>query len=44
MPQVKFKYQDEACVYPKLLQAVYALCTAKGKDALCTSAYRSIEY
>ncbi len=43
MPQVKFKYQDEACVYPKLVQAVNALCAAKGKDALCTSGYRSLE-
>ncbi len=43
MPQVKFKYQDEALVYPNLVQAVNALCTAKGKDALCTSGYRSLE-
>jgi hypothetical protein len=41
MPQVKFKYQDEVCVYPKLVQAVNALCAAKGKDCLCTSGYRS---
>ncbi len=43
MPQVRFKYQDEACVYPKLVQVVNALCIAKGKDALCTSGYRSLD-
>lgn len=43
MPQVKFKYPDEACVYPKLVQAVNSLCAAKSKDALCTSGYRSLE-
>lgn len=43
MPQVKFKYADEACVYPKLIAAVNTLCAAKGKDALCTSGYRSLE-
>ncbi len=43
MPNVKFKYPDEACVYPKLVQAVNALCVAKGKDTLCTSGYRSLE-
>jgi hypothetical protein len=43
MPQVKFKYKDEACVYPKLIQAVNALCSAKGRDCLCTSGYRSSE-
>lgn len=43
MPRVKFKYQDEACVYPKLVLAVNSLCVAKGKDALCTSGYRSLE-
>ena len=43
MPQVKFKYQDEACVYPKLIQAVNALCVEKRKNCLCTSGYRSSE-
>lgn len=39
---VKFKYQDETSVYPKLINAVNNLCTAKGKDCLCTSGYRSL--
>ncbi len=39
---VKFKYPDESYIYPKLLAAVNALCTAKGKDCLCTSGYRSL--
>ncbi len=43
MPNVKFKYLDEACVYPKLVHAVNILCVAKGKDCLCTSGYRSLE-
>ncbi len=43
MPQVKYKYQDESYVYPKLIAAVNTLCAAKGKDALCTSGYRSLE-
>ncbi len=43
MPSVKFKYQDESCVYPKLIQAMNALCRAYKKDCLCTSGYRSPE-
>lgn len=43
MSSLKFKYPDEACVYPKLIAAVNALCETKGKDALCTSGYRSLE-
>ena len=43
MPCVKFKYQDESCVYPKLINAVNILCIAKGRDCLCTSGYRSVE-
>ena len=43
MPQVNFKHPDEACVYPQLVAAVNALCDAKGKDALCSSGYRSLE-
>lgn len=43
MPSVKFKYKDEACVYPKLINAVNVLCIAKGKDCFCTSGYRSID-
>lgn len=43
MPCVKFKYQDETCVYPKLINAVNILCIAKGRDCLCTSGYRSVE-
>ena len=41
MASVKFKYQDEAAVYSKLVNAVNTLCAAKGKDCLCTSGYRS---
>jgi hypothetical protein len=43
MPSVKFKYADQACVYPKLINAVNVLCVAKGKDANCVSGYRSLE-
>lgn len=43
MSCVRFKYKDEACVYPKLINAVNILCTAKGKDCLCTSGYRSVD-
>ena len=43
MSQVKFKYQDESCVYPKLIYAVNALCKAYKKDCLCTSGYRSLD-
>jgi hypothetical protein len=43
MSKINFKYSDEACVYPKLVAAMNALCAAKGKDALCTSGYRSLE-
>ncbi len=43
MPNVKFKYQDERFVYQKLIDQVNVLCTAKGKDCLCTSGYRSVE-
>lgn len=43
MPQIRFKYADEACVYPKLVGAINKLCAEKGKDALCTSGYRSLE-
>ncbi len=43
MPCVKFKYQDESCVYPKLINAINILCIAKGRDCLCTSGYRSVE-
>ena len=43
MPCVKFKYQDERFIYPKLLAAMNILCVAKGKDCLCTSGYRSLE-
>lgn len=42
MPNVKFKYQDERFVYQKLIDTVNILCTAKGKDCLCTSGYRSL--
>ncbi len=41
MSQVKFKYQDEACVYQKLIDAVNTLCKVHKKDCLCTSGYRS---
>jgi hypothetical protein len=41
MACVKFKYQDESCVYPKLVQAVNALCEAYKKDCICSSGYRS---
>lgn len=40
---VKFKYQDERFVYQKLIDQINILCTAKGKDCLCTSGYRSLE-
>lgn len=40
---VKFKYTEERFVYQKLIDAVNILCTAKGKDCLCTSGYRSLE-
>ena len=43
MGNVKFKYSDEAAVYPKLINAVNVLCTAKGKSCICTSGYRSQE-
>ncbi len=43
MSEVKFKYQDESCVYPKLISAVNALCEAYKKDCLCSSGYRSPE-
>jgi hypothetical protein len=43
MACVKFKYQDESCVYHKLVQAVNALCEAYKKDCLCSSGYRSLE-
>ncbi|HEX2927706.1 MAG TPA: peptidoglycan-binding protein [Ruminiclostridium sp.] len=43
MPFVKFKYQDEAYIFPRLLNAVNILCIAKGRDCLCTSGYRSLE-
>jgi murein L,D-transpeptidase YcbB/YkuD len=39
---VKFKYQDEAYIYPKLLNAANALCAAKNKGCTCTSGYRSL--
>lgn len=43
MPKVKFKYQEESFVYPKLIDAVNKLCEYKGKSCTCTSGYRSIE-
>jgi hypothetical protein len=43
MNTVKFKYTDEACVYPKLIQAVIAVCNYYKKDCLCSSGYRSLE-
>ncbi len=43
MSCVKFKYADECFVYQNLIDAVNILCTAKGKDCLCTSGYRSVE-
>lgn len=43
MPQLRFKYQDETGVFPKLKAAVNILCVAKGEDAFCTSGYRSLE-
>ncbi len=43
MASVKFKYSDDATVYPKLIQAVNSLCVAKGKDCTCTSGFRSPE-
>ncbi|AEY66595.1 hypothetical protein [Clostridium sp. BNL1100] len=43
MNTVKFKYTDEACVYPKLIQAVIDVCNYYKKDCLCSSGYRSPE-
>lgn len=43
MPGVKFKYPDETSVFPKLVLAINALCTEKGKSCTCTSGYRSLD-
>jgi hypothetical protein len=43
MCHVKFKYPDQSCVYPKLLSAINQVCRDLGKDAVCTSGYRTLE-
>lgn len=43
MQTVKFKYPDQAQVYPKLLQAVTKFCNDKGKKVTCVSGYRSLQ-